>query len=150
MEGHITVRTEVSVSNPAGKSWATIDGDMKSLSVSSKGHVWAVNKGDKIWYRKGSKLDSPMGSTWKAVAGSLKHVSIGPLGVWGIDAKNEVYFREGTFGDPEDCEGKEWLKIEGKFIDLCVGTTTVWALGSNRDIYYRVGTHEGPGTHWCR
>ena len=32
--------------------------------------------------------------------------------MWGIDAKNEVYFREGTFGDPEDCDGKEWLKVK--------------------------------------
>jgi hypothetical protein len=38
-------------------------------------------------------------------------VSAGPLGVWGLDLKNEVYFRDGTFGDPEDSEGTGWTKV---------------------------------------
>jgi hypothetical protein len=33
------------------------------------------------------------------------------MGVWGLDLKNEVYFRDGTFGDPEDSEGTGWTKV---------------------------------------
>ena len=41
----------------------------------------------------------------------LSQISAGPLGVWGLDLKNEVYFRDGTFGDPEDTEGTGWTKV---------------------------------------
>ncbi|XP_023339608.1 tectonin beta-propeller repeat-containing protein 1 [Eurytemora carolleeae] len=126
LDGHIVVRTEVTASSPAGKAWANVDGDMKSIAASSKGHVWAVDKSDRVWWRKGAKIDSPTGSTWKHISGNLAKISVGSFGVWGLDSKNEVYFRDGTAGDADETEGSSWTMVEGKFIDICVGSTSVW------------------------
>lgn len=45
------------------------------VSCSPKGHVWAVDHKDKIWYRKGACLETPQGTTWKSISGSLRQVS---------------------------------------------------------------------------
>ena len=51
-DNHVQVRCEVSPQCPAGKSWAQVDGDYKCISVSAKGHVWAVDMHDRVWWRK--------------------------------------------------------------------------------------------------
>ena len=136
-------RVQISSQCPAGKSWATVDGEYKSLSVSSRGHVWAVDLTDRVWWRKGAKTESPTGSGWKCIAGSLSKVSVGPAGVWGLDTKNGVMFRDGTQDDPDDTDGSGWSSVDGKFISLAVGQGVVWALGANRDFFYRSGTQHG-------
>ena len=114
-----------------------MDGEYKSLSVSSRGHVWAVDLTDRVWWRKGAKTESPTGSGWKCIAGSLSKVSVGPAGVWGLDTRNGVMFRDGTQDDPDDTDGSGWSSVDGKFISLAVGQGVVWALGANRDFFYR-------------
>ena len=91
----------------------------------------------RIWWRKGAKTDSPTGSGWKSIAGALTRIAVGPCGVWGLDSKNEVFFRDGTAGDPDDSEGSGWSIVDGKFICLAVGDGTVWGLGANREFFYR-------------
>ena len=114
-----------------------MDGEYKSLSVSGKGHVWAVDVTDRIWWRKGSKKESPTGSGWKCIAGALSKVSAGPAGIWGLDTKNQVMFRDGTQEDPDDTDGSGWTLLDGKFIAIAVGDGVVWGLGANRDFFYR-------------
>lgn len=114
-----------------------MDGEYKSISVSSRGHVWAVDMTDRVWWRKGAKTESSTGSGWKCIAGSLTKVTAGPAGVWGLDSKNQVLFRDGTQDDPDDADGSGWTPIDGKFIQLAVGVGIVWGLGANRDFFYR-------------
>ena len=114
-----------------------MDGEYKSLSVSGKGHVWAVDVTDRIWWRKGSKKESATGSGWKCIAGTLSKVCAGPAGVWGLDTKNQVMFRDGTQEDPDDTDGTGWTLVDGKFIAIAVGDGVVWGLGANRDFFYR-------------
>ena len=45
------------------------------VSCSPKGHVWAIDNKEKIWYRKGACLETPQGTNWKSISGSLKQVS---------------------------------------------------------------------------
>ena len=71
----VQVRTEVTGQCVAGKNWASVDGEYKSISVSGRGHVWAVDMTDRVWWRKGAKAESALGSGWKCIAG--KYHSIG-------------------------------------------------------------------------
>jgi len=149
-DNHCTIRTEVGPGSPLGKTWVPVEGDYKSVTVSDKGHVWAVDMADRIWWRKGAKTDSPTGSAWKAVSGSLKSVCAGLSGVWGLDNKNQVWFRDGLADDPDDNEGNGWTLVDGKFINLAVSDGVVWALGSSREIFYRSGIDKNQGSHWLR
>ena len=164
-DNRVQVRTEVSSNCPGGKGWASVDGEYKSVSVSGKGHVWAVDITDRVWWRKGAKTESATGSGWKCIAGSLTKVAAGPAGVWGLDAKNQVLFRDGTADDPDDADGSGWTPVDGKFIQLAVGNGHVWGLGANREFFYRsfqltlvnnqqqlfrAGIEKNTGTHWLR
>ena len=131
------VNIQISSQCPAGKNWTNVDGEYKSITVSGKGHVWAVDMTDRIWWRKGAKTQSATGSGWKCIAGNLSNVVAGPCGVWGLDAKNQVMFRDGTVDDPDDSEGSGWTMVDGKFIGLAVGDGVVLGLGANREIFYR-------------
>ena len=91
----------------------------------------------RIWWRKGAKTESATGSGWKCIAGTLAKVSAGPAGVWGLDGKNQVLFRDGTADDPDDTEGSGWSIVDGKFLSLAVGEGVVWGLGANREFFYR-------------
>ena len=126
-----------------------MDGEYKSLSVSGKGHVWAVDVTDRIWWRKGSKRESPTGSGWKCIAGTLSKVCAGPAGVWGLDTKNQVMFRDGTQEDPDDTDGSGWTSLDGKFIAIAVGDGVVWGLGANRDFFYRYQS-VSTGLNWSQ
>ena len=64
-------------------------------------------------------------------------MAAGPAGVWGLDAKNQVLFRDGTADDPDDADGSGWTPVDGKFIQLAVGNGHVWGLGANREFFYR-------------
>jgi len=105
---------------------------------------------DRVWWRKGAKAESALGSGWKCIAGSLSKISVGPAGVWGLDAKNQVLFRDGTQDDPDDADGSGWTPIDGKFIQISVGSGIVWGLGANTDFFYRSGIDKNTGTHWLR
>ena len=35
---------------------------------------------------------------WEKVHGTLVEISAGQAGVWGVNIKNEVYYRKGTYG----------------------------------------------------
>ena len=67
----------------------------------------------------------------------MSKISAGPAGVWGLDSKNQVFFRDGTAEDPDDVEGSGWTIVDGKFIILAVGEGVVWGLGANREFFYR-------------
>ena len=43
---------QVTTGSPAGKAWANVDGDMKCIAASTKGHVWAVDKSDRYYENK--------------------------------------------------------------------------------------------------
>ena len=52
-----------------------------------------MNSGDYIYRRTGN--------TWQRVSGRLKVVSVGQSGVWGVNANDDIFFRTGTYGDPD-------------------------------------------------
>lgn len=158
-DGVVNARIGIGPDSPCGKEWATVDGEpMKHISVSSEGHVWAIDEKEKIWYRKGANNQFALGTGWKMVSGNLKQISVGKCGVWGVNSDYQVWFRLNTFGDPET-DGTGWMRIDGRFQQVYSGPEGVIALAANRDLYYRanVGEKDGKsmtsfneGTHWIR
>ncbi|XP_071746135.1 uncharacterized protein [Lepeophtheirus salmonis] len=149
--GSISVRVGIGKESPGGKEWVAVDGEsMKHVSVSNKGHVWAVDDKDKIWYRKGACIENVLGSGWKTIPGSLKQLSVSYCGVWGINSNQEVWYRLNTAMDPDN-EGTGWVKVDGRFQQIFGGPKTVLGLTGNRDIYYRSGlSSSDQGSHWIR
>ena len=62
------------------------------LDVSDRGHVWGINRGGRI-YRW-------TGRNWQHIGGRAKQVTVGPSGVWVVNRGNNIYYRRGTYGDP--------------------------------------------------
>lgn len=68
---------------------------------------------------------------WRTIVGSLKSVSVGSDGtVWGVDANNLIYRREGDY----------WTNIPGHLVQISVGNANqVWGVDADDLIYRRDG-----------
>jgi len=113
--------------------WRRVNGALKHVSVSDRNTVWGVNKHDQIYRLAGTK-EKP----WVHVRGSLKQISVGDAGVWGVNAKNEIYYRQGTYGDKKRIAGSDWVKLTGKFKWISSGHR-VFGVTPNDEIFERVG-----------
>eukprot|EP00058_Branchiostoma_floridae_P010020 XP_002595508.1 hypothetical protein BRAFLDRAFT_69086 [Branchiostoma floridae] len=89
------------------------------------------------------------GTSWQQLDGSLRYVSVGPAGVWGVNCNNDIWYREGTYGD-ERAVGSRWRLVSGKLKQLTVGYNVVWGVNARDEIWIRVGiTSSNPtGTDW--
>ena len=59
----VMARIGISAETPTGREWATVDAEpMRMVSVSNKGHVWAVDNTEKIWLRKGASNETVLGT----------------------------------------------------------------------------------------
>ena len=105
----------VCLPSPAGTGWKKVDGRLKHVSVSNKGHVWGVSAVDNIFIREGTNNSNPGGTNWKQIPGKLKQISVGKSGVWGVNAQNHIYYRTGTYGD-SGSEGSGWQQVSGRFL----------------------------------
>ncbi|XP_071804442.1 perivitellin-2 31 kDa subunit-like [Asterias amurensis] len=143
---------KVSSSNPSLTYWINVDGLLKHVSVSQKGHVWGVNVHNMIYHRRDASVDRVAGSDWIQIVGGLVQVSIGNGGVWGVNADKRMFHREGTYGDPDsDPDGSAWEHVPSEISMKYVSSgDVIYAINTNDAIYYRVGTSaDSPtGTAW--
>ena len=110
--------------------------------------VWAVDIGGRVL-----KKDT---SYWKMVDGELQMVSCGFPGVWGVNIKGDVVFREGT-EEGVNSAGTRWTEVycskdlKFKWIS-CGGIGEVWGISNNDDLYWREDiSGENPmGSHWIK
>ena len=65
-------------------------------------------------------------------------MSVGPAGVWGVNCNNDIWYREGTYGD-ERAVGSRWRLVSGKLKQLTVGYNVVWGVNARDEIWIRVG-----------
>lgn len=75
-------------------------------------------------------------SGWTLIPGGLKQVSVGwkPTMVWGVNSRDDIYYREGKDGS--------WQHIGGKLVHISVNGRKgefVWGVNRNDDIYFREG-----------
>ena len=61
------------------------------MDVSDNGHVWGINRAQKIFRRSGD--------SWQHIGGAAIQVSVGKSGVWVVNSGNNIYYRTGTYGD---------------------------------------------------
>jgi len=92
--------------------------------------VWAVNSGHQIFYRRGRKGD------WTRVRGAfdaegLKQISHGPVGTFGVNKYDDIYFRVGTHED-NNSAGTGWQKLPGKLSQISAGKNTVWGVHNGK------------------
>ncbi|KAL8576336.1 hypothetical protein ACOMHN_048903 [Nucella lapillus] len=76
---------------------------------------------------------------WKLVPGSLKHVSVGLAGTWGVNRKDLVFYRPGTYQHPHIL-GSVWTPLNGMLSQLDVGGVTTWGVNSHGIYYHRKDT----------
>ena len=62
------------------------------LDVSDSGHVWGVNRNQDIFRWTGRN--------WQHIGGKAVQVTVGPSGVWVVNRGHNIYYRRGTYGDP--------------------------------------------------
>jgi hypothetical protein len=55
--------------------------------------IWGVNARDDILYRPGYE------GGWTNIAGKLKQITVGPLGTFGVNEQDEIFYRTGTGED---------------------------------------------------
>ena len=71
---------------------------------------------------------------WQQVDGFLKQVEVGEMGVFGVDADNEIWYRLGTNENSGDI-GTGWQKLPGLLKHISVGTNNVWGVNPDDEIY---------------
>ncbi|XP_035694513.1 uncharacterized protein LOC118428529, partial [Branchiostoma floridae] len=147
---NVYVREGFNGGRPQGSSWTQMDGLLTMVSVSSTtNQVWGVNVNYNVYRRVGVTFANRKGTSWQQLDGSLRYVSVGPAGVWGVNCNNDIWYREGTYGD-ERAVGSRWRLVSGKLKQLTVGYNVVWGVNARDEIWIRVGiTSSNPtGTDW--
>ena len=77
---------------------------------------------------------------WKHSEGHLIHVSVGPAGVWGVNHDENIFYKAGTYQDPEGFgsgEASGWQAVSGWLKQTDVGTDIVWGVKGVQNIYHR-------------
>jgi len=123
-----------------GGFWKRVPGALHHVSVSNTNHVWGVNK-DGLIYRR-------VGAVWQRIPGALKQISVGESGVWGVNDANDLYYRQGTYGDKYTA-GSDWVKLTGKFKWISSGKRVI-GVNYKNEILERVGrsAHLPIGSCW--
>ena len=101
---------QVSVNNYDGKITKTLIRKLlKRFSKTaptktvSHGAMWGLNEEDFVYFRPNKSV------AWQRVPGNLKQVEIGPLGVFGVNKLNDIFYRVGTHTNPSS-PGSSWQK----------------------------------------
>jgi len=113
-----------------------------SVSGSNDLNVWATDTDEQIY--------KWTGSGWKIIEGKLKVVSCGESGVWGVDYKDEVFYKTGTYGGGAS-EGTGWEQVDGLLIWISSGAAgEVWGTNREGDVWRREGISASipTGTAW--
>ncbi|XP_015261502.1 PREDICTED: fish-egg lectin-like [Gekko japonicus] len=135
-----------------GGNWILITGSLKQIDAGGSQFVVGVNMNDEICcLPKSSAItaDDNSSLSWIHIEGKFKYYSCGPLGCWGVNSADTIYYRHGV--TPDSCTDSRWQNVPGALSMIEVGTEgDVYGVNSAGDIYRREGiTKENPiGTTW--
>lgn len=74
--------------------------------------------------------------TFTSLDGALKYYSCGPIGCWGVNNADNIFFRQ--YVSSELCAGSQWQQIDGALIMLEVGTDgSVYGINSAGQAFKR-------------
>eukprot|EP01106_Pelomyxa_sp_JSP_P016287 TRINITY_DN599_c0_g1_i6.p2 TRINITY_DN599_c0_g1~~TRINITY_DN599_c0_g1_i6.p2 ORF type:complete len:167 (-),score=62.03 TRINITY_DN599_c0_g1_i6:158-658(-) len=131
----IYLRIGCTAASPLGTSWHKADGKLKQVHTGPHFQVWGVNAQDDIYIRTGTCATNRLGTAWHHVDGKLKWVAIGKHFAVGVNAKDEIYRRNGV--DHEKCPfGMGWEKMPGSLKQVHVNHEGhLWGVNLHDDIY---------------
>ncbi|KAJ8264002.1 hypothetical protein GJAV_G00143980 [Gymnothorax javanicus] len=122
-------------------------GDLFVAGVNHVNNVYCMNQEATVTFQNTS---SP--TSWKRLPGALVYYSCGPLGCWGVNKNDFIYFREGV--TPKNCDGeKGWQKIIGRLVMIEVSTDgSVYGVNAGGNVYRRDGITlcRPEGTSWTK
>ncbi|XP_069489799.1 fish-egg lectin-like [Ambystoma mexicanum] len=137
-----------------GGAWVQINGLLKQIDAGGVQFVSGANMNDDIFCLGDSATVSAKDGSpqpWVHIEGKLKYYCCGPLGCWGVNSADDIYFRFSV--TPGSCGGSRWQKVEGKLSMIEVGSNgSVYGVNSAGDAYRRDGiTGSNPvGTSWSQ
>ncbi|XP_078500224.1 fish-egg lectin-like [Lissotriton helveticus] len=137
-----------------GGDWAQTDGLLKQIDAGGAQFISGANMNDDIFcLHDQATVSTNDGSTlpWSHIDGKLKYYSCGPLGCWGVNSADDIYYRSSV--TPSSCSGSSWQQVEGKLSMIEVGSDgSVYGVNSVGDAYRRNGiSASNPiGTSWTQ
>ena len=93
-----------------------------------------LNSNNEILFRINVSLCNPKGDGWTKIDGLLKCISVSEYGVWGVNSKDEIFYRNGLnffFNH----KGNSWTKIEGGLKNISVGYFGLYGVNSKDEIF---------------
>ncbi|XP_073458097.1 fish-egg lectin-like [Aquarana catesbeiana] len=132
--------------------WVSVSGLLKQVDAGGRKFLGGVNSQDNIYCLGQSDTLSKFPTlSWTQLEGALKYYSCGPLGCWGVNSADNIYFRYNV--SPTACQGTKWQLIEGALEMIEVGTDgSVYGVNSAGDVYRRdgIGAKNPTGTSWTQ
>ncbi|XP_018410273.1 PREDICTED: fish-egg lectin-like, partial [Nanorana parkeri] len=133
-------------------AWLPISGALKQVDAGGDKFLGGVNAQDNIFcLRQSCTVSRSSAVSFTPLEGSLKYYSCGPVGCWGVNSGNSIYFRHNV--NPTACQGNQWQHIEGSLVMIEVGTDgSVYGVNSAGNVYRREGiSAKTPiGTSWTQ
>ena len=109
--------------------WYIVVGNVKHVSASGYGYIWAISSNDYIFK---CKIPCTSHEGFEPVSGRLRLLDGGPRRVYGVGADESIWTR------PVDGSGS-WQRISGSLKHITVGHDYLYGVNSN-NYFYRCAT----------
>ncbi|XP_040183275.1 fish-egg lectin-like [Rana temporaria] len=130
--------------------WMSVSGLLKQVDAGGDKFLGGVNAQDKIYcLRKSCIISRSSAVSFTPLEGALQYYSCGPVGCWGVNSGNQIYFRHNV--KPTSCLGTQWEHVVGGLVMIEVGTDgSVYGVNSAGNVYRRDGisAKTPTGTSW--
>ncbi|XP_078500225.1 fish-egg lectin-like [Lissotriton helveticus] len=137
-----------------GGDWVRTDGLLKQIDAGGDQFLSGANMNDDIFClpdRATVSVKDGSALPWSHIEGKLKYYSCGPLGCWGVNSADDIYYRFSVTSS--SCSGSRWQQVEGKLSMIEVGSDgSVFGVNSEGDAYRRNGISASTpiGTSWSQ
>ncbi|XP_069478134.1 fish-egg lectin-like isoform X2 [Ambystoma mexicanum] len=137
-----------------GGDWVQTAGLLKQVDAGGAQFVSGANRNDDIYCLGNSatvSVKDDSGLPWVNIEGKLKYYSCGPLGCWGVNSADDIYYRHSVSDCA--CEGSRWEQVQGKLSMIEVGSDgSVYGVNSIGDLYRRneISLQNPLGSSWSQ
>ncbi|XP_070178986.1 lectin L6-like [Littorina saxatilis] len=136
-DGHFIYREGLNSECAREGKWVRIRGGLSLSRISvGWGGIWAVDDKQRVFYRPGSMGNNgTVGTGWKQVHGSLKTISVGTFFVIGVNAKQQIWRRDGVTESTPG--GTKWVHFPGALVDVDTteGVCNAWGVKENGNMW---------------
>ncbi|KAG8433822.1 hypothetical protein GDO86_012263 [Hymenochirus boettgeri] len=101
-------------------SWVQVSGLLKQIDAGGDQFIVGVNSGDAIYcVNQDGTTSGGTDLPWIKLDGALKYYSCGPLGCWGVNSANQIFYRYSVTQTVVRCD--QWKQVDGKLVMIEVG-----------------------------